>query len=420
MLKQCLSRPPLIKYIDNRKQHKTAYGIAYVTLKSFVHDCIELVKSAVEPSIRSDLASTDPVIKRNAERRKHCLKLWSKLVEPLAFGRPNRGDSSCMSLLIEIIVKDRSMHKDGLPMSETRRITYRSLGQAFYDMGKEQNPIPFAAPVNPKGPFAVLLPIAVKYLASLNTSLHLDDYVVSIFELVLHRLNIQFLPWHSGAPNNRSRTARSPNANYWVTLDREASVNSVAAEKRSAAEQAAESLRLAEPNAPWTASVPLNRLIDISNKTELPSDWSLKSASLTTADRLMSNTYEYIQGSYNGGIWYHKMAILMAILFSRVTPRVFFKSSDLKTLTAGLTGAQLTVKIRRFSWVNNESSRKGASNPLPFITMVSSYIIAILDESSPLNEHMARSKNSMGSWATKHSMFLVLCSYSMCQPISRP
>jgi hypothetical protein len=90
-----------------------------------------------------------------------------------------------MSLLIEIIVKDRALHKNGLPMSTTRRITYRTFGQALYDMGKEREPVPFAAPVNPKGPFAVLLPIAIKYLASLNTSLHQDDFVVSIFELLV-------------------------------------------------------------------------------------------------------------------------------------------------------------------------------------------------------------------------------------------
>ena len=103
-----------------------------------------------------------------------------------------------------------------------------------------------------------------------------------------------------------------------------------------------------------------------------------------------------MQNSFNPDLTNHRLGIVLAIMFSKLLPNIAFpKSWDFDPQT------DVTAKVRELTWI--APNHKGVSQTEPFITMMSTTIIAILDKESPLRIHMALNNNALGDpWMEKH------------------
>lgn len=119
------------------------------------------------------------------------------------------------------------------------------------------------------------------------------------------------------------------------------------------------------------------------------------------AGSYVEHTYNWVKDHYDGTRPLHQTAMLIAIVFSKILPRIFNHTKS----TNPSQGMTVTQVVRNAPWTTTTSdNRKGFTFPGPFVIMMSTFIIAIYEEQSPLRRYMAANGNSMGSkWCRKHS-----------------
>jgi hypothetical protein len=233
---------------------------------------------------------------------------------------------------------------------------------------------------------------------------------------MMHKMQIHFLPWHKNASCNRGAAPRSVSPLWWMLINRNSpslylSSGPSALSVEESTSIAATSVCNSTPSAPWSIPDNISQMGHLWKKTVLPDDWSLDAASLqnarmTPGHEYVWKTYEYVQANYDGSIWHHHMALVWAILFSRVTPFLFFEKPQ--TFKANTDKQSITNAIQRMPWTKAKSSNhKGVSSPLPYVTMLSTTIFALRDFNSPLAKHARSHGNSLGpAWTNKHGMFI--------------
>src|SRR3984957_2694215 len=407
----CLvDRPSPIPFIDQAaEEHRVAYTIAWITLKAFIHDCVNLVSTAVNKQIDEQSHSHDPLLISEAKELKQKLKIWSKLLDPLSYGRPGTYSSSTMQLLIRLVAP-RDQLQFGLPSPSPslRSISYSDFARSLFDMGKKDSPTSIRYPINPQGFTPAILRLAVYHIGRNITPDRKETFVTHVFQSCAQRMYIQFIPWRKQTTGQRGRSSLRPMHDCWVMLGKDPqSVSGPQPNQVLTADDAARAganfMNSNDQNAPWSTDIPLNELRVILSKSCLPAQWSLRSASLSKVEPYIVETYEYVHDNYHGGIWWHKMALLFAILFSRIIPRISAPDAEIKAIKKSNKSSNLTQMVRSLSWVTNTTERRGVMDRAPFITMMSTYIIALLDEQSPLRLYMASNKNALGrAWSTKH------------------
>jgi len=409
----CLvDRPSPMPFIDQAgEDHRVAYTIAWITLKAFIYDCVNLVSAAVNKRIDKQSHSNDPLLISEAKELKQKLKTWSKLSEPLSYGRHGTHSNSTMQLLIHLVAP-RDQLQFGLPSPSPslRSISYSDFARSLFNMGKIDSPISIRCPINPQGFTPALLRLAVHHIGRNIPSDHQETFVTHVLQSCAQRMHIQFIPWSKQTTGQRGRSSVKPMHDCWVMLGKDPLSISASGSQpnqvltaNDAARAGANFMNTNDRNAPWSTDIPLNELRVILSKSCLPAQWSLQSASLSKVEPYIKETYEYVHDNYHGDIWWHKMALLFAILFSRIIPRIAAPDEEIQAIKKSKNSSNLTQMVRSLSWVNNPSERRGVLDKTPFITMMSTYVIALLDEQSPLRLYMANHKNALGrAWSTKH------------------
>ncbi|KAG2060493.1 hypothetical protein BDR06DRAFT_1002397 [Suillus hirtellus] len=162
-----------------------------------------------------------------------------------------------------------------------------------------------------------------------------------------------------------------------------------------AALQSSEAMELSDTRGDWNAlSVHLNKFSSILHKTILPVEWDKNTASLATCSQYVADTYNYIQNAFNPTIPLHQLAVIVAIAFAGLTPNIFAP-----TIVKGQVPKQLnelSAYIRGQEWVS-----LCATSQEPFITMMSTFIIAMSDPGSPISQRV-QSGTEIKEWLTKH------------------
>jgi hypothetical protein len=76
--------------------------------------------------------------------------------------------------------------------------------------------------------------------------------------------------------------------------------------------------------------------------------------------------------------------------------------------------------IREAPWVEGHDRRKGNKELKPFITMVSTHMIAILEQDSPLQQAANADSNKVrgfgNAWTSKHGSYFFLIVLNLSDP----
>lgn len=383
-----------------------------------IQDTKDLITKHVSTSIKRSLKHTDARIREHARKRKDILSQWQMDSHALSWNLSRSNEITSYAKLLIILTDDPNNRLTQLVHSSDSW-TYTEVASHLIKMAMTPSS-PTSAPVVLHGYFSHALPIAIAELQNhAPDDISEQDFVTRIITIMMRKMQIHFLPWHRNASGRGSRP-RTVQPDWWMMVNRNTTYqipqdNNISVEEASALSAA--TVANQSPAAPWTVPEKLSEMGVFWKKTVLPEDWSLQAASLDNARRTPGHeyvwqTYEYVEQKYDGRHWSHHMALVWAILFSRVAPFLFFKKPDM--FARDRDSRLITKDIRKFPWIRSSSqNHRGITAPRPYITMLSTYIIALQDPNSPLSRHTKLHNNSLGlAWTDKHGKPLPKIIYS--------
>jgi len=378
--------------------------IMFHALSIFVSDIRLLIQHHVEKSTWALVNHPDQAIASHAQQRREALKKWLKFKSPLAWVSESETASNVVSLSL-MLCEDPNVANPVLALSD---ITYEAVVQNLAKFTTEANVVR-PAPLTALGAFQYTLPIAFQ-MVSLMVPAGNDklEYWNNAMITMMKSMCIHLIPWHKGG------NAYATDPTIWKSLRRSSGLviaQAVTLEDRI--KVGADRLVHQDPQATWDLPDRLSDMKALWKKEVLPTCWSLANASLPEDrpdTRYVLDQYNYVLENYDGTKWYHHLALIVAICFSRVVPNICI---DKQATITSSDGPGATDEIRAFEWVPAQSaSKKGTSAPLPFIVMMSTALIGFWDSKSPLNTYLQSKAYNLGaSWTDKHgnSAHIFLC-----------
>ena len=129
--------------------------------------------------------------------------------------------------------------------------------------------------------------------------------------------------------------------------------------------------------AEWSSlETSLQDLHIVLNRQMVPKEWKLDGTTWPSgeATSYVKATYMWVKEHFDGRLPLHQTAMMVAIFFSKVLPKVFHHCKA----TDDLKHANTTQVVRDAPWVvTSSTNRKGTTSPVPFIVMMSTFIISI-------------------------------------------
>jgi hypothetical protein len=365
-----------------------------------------MVNTHVKTSISSQMKSDQLLVSNFGKQRSKALQAWNKSDKPLSWADTDSAESGAYMQLLLILHDDPRSRPTELKKSR-ESLSYQQLAKLFSNIVRRQKAV---APVSHNGSFFHALPLSFSKIRNMVPSSENDDdsdsVVISIFSKILKKMGIHFVPWHKCERDDTRATAVQPD--WWLIVKASPLAelnNSLPKEPQEVHAEVANEIMSSNPNAPWTLSTKLQDMGPLWMKYTLPTDWSLSAASLPATNpgnpvHYIKATYEYVESHFDGRIWWHHLALVWGILWSKIVPFVFSPRSP------SVGPGDLNDEIRALRWLQGTSKyHGGCSNPVPFITMVSTTIFALLDSNSPLSIRATQNKNSFGKgWTTKHGL----------------
>ena len=405
-----VSRPKLAITTGPNEIESIVMAITYQGLMIFLDDIRQFIQTHVLKTTKQFLDHQDPVLRDHARARRDALKKWLKIVTPLAWDSENESSGN-YQLLSLILCHDTNTDNPALQLAKDA-VTYERLVDhliVFTTRENQRRP----APLTNNGGFQHVLPIAYRMVNKLvppgnDRIIYWTRHLISMMK----KLKIHLIPWHKVTPN-----AYATDINIWVSLRQTKGLP--ASRTRTIQDQIREEAdRVAQdkPDAPWDVPERLCDMKRLWSKQGLPICWSVEHASLSKSNNAdyVSSTYRYVEQEYDGKNWRHHLALVVAILFSRVLPDI----CSMNTQISSKDEAGVTAEIRAMDWIPAQSAfHKGTVAPLPFIVMMSTALIGFWDSGSPLSAHLVASHYVLGKpWTDKHGMSIVYS--SIFTPIS--
>jgi hypothetical protein len=168
-----------------------------------------------------------------------------------------------------------------------------------------------------------------------------------------------------------------------------------------------EHIQHADANAPWNAvPIKVSDLHRYLNRQVLPSDFKLPE--LPSAGPV-KETYQQVLQTIQLSERLPRLALLVAILFSKLCPNVFTQTSGVDADSSALASTNESARefLNNLPWSSRlGSGKKGTRQRSIYIAMVTVYIVAMYDPQSPIRVQHEQSGSFGSSWTEKHSMFL--------------
>lgn len=147
------------------------------------------------------------------------------------------------------------------------------------------------------------------------------------------------------------------------------------------------------------------------NKTVRPTEWDLIHAYLVNANSPIPEIYRWVDSKWDGSALLNRFAIILAGLWSKCSPYYSHgptprKLSALKLEDIPVDSSSIITRyVRNEPWTKPDTKRKGSTDPLPSITMLSAYIVALYSPESLLRCYMTLDHSLGAPWADKHGAF---------------
>ena len=349
-----------------------------------------------------------------AKERLDALNLWLKAEMPL--------DYPVHTQLVRAVSQDSNLLRTGLPGSEARRQNIRwfatkVLEQVNRQVGRTRKAQDVVdAPFITKGGLAVMRAAVEKARCFPELKVNEDgkEEMIRLIVKAADLRKIMNIPWtHDFALGHVGRVVYDS----WVNLGkpeqpgRSLGPSSAPPSKRRDEDALHSTQRMTETDcrASWsTEDLKVEDLYRILDRTCLPDEWNLKQVTLPNNDEYVTNTYRWVTRFYDGAKPIHKTAMLLSIIFSRCLPNIFHARN---TPHSACGADEITRRVRNEAWIPKANkNRKGFSERIPFVIMMTTFIIALYEDESPLRKHMASNGEAFGAdWTKKHGVSVLFC-----------
>jgi hypothetical protein len=383
-----------------------------IAFAALFDDARKLVADGVRADIAAAIAnaSSQELIRAASSRgvkREAFLKLWLKVEFPLDYG-PAHGNNDTIENLIEAVTREPAHVAAGLQNYQENAIAPSTFVESLIDMSRPDHPTAARAPVVLNGSFLPVLKVAHLAILSLVKDQPVQSqqiFLVNRFLSALRIFKVSFLPAsrpHSG----RGAPPRKPTYNYWASLGaRDTRRNPILDPAPSSSLQpaaiASNSAIAADCNSRWAATnLTLKTLKTVLNKTSLPIDYKLPTESKSP---YVNETYRWVSINYDGAKPLHHLALLVAIIVSNSLLPALFIPQKLLHLFKNAGKENVHSIYHGVDWISIKD-RRGMSERGIFISMFTTFIVALYEKKSPLSLHLANPTNrGLGAdWTTKH------------------
>ncbi|KIJ57607.1 hypothetical protein HYDPIDRAFT_120514 [Hydnomerulius pinastri MD-312] len=238
-----------------------------------------------------------------------------------------------------------------------------------------------------------------------------DEVPSSIFQAFIHvveRKKINHIPWSANPTARAGNPYTTITPTVWLNLGAKPAPKSSQApsflsrewSSHSLALRSSEDIQTQDSRGEWSAiEVKLVSFQSVRHKTVLPSECDIVNASLGGNEDYVVAAYQYVQTSYDPSKPIHLLALISSVICAGLLPRLFH--------TQFVRGSYPTDSSRYASFIRNldwtSKSRKGSSQPAPFIVMVTTFIISLYDPDSPLASRLEQNTGDLTNWFNKHS-----------------
>lgn len=378
---------------------RSACYAADVALRVYFADVKRLVHNEVTSLLQPLLSDDDRTIKQEARDRSEALSKWEDEEYPLSYSHG---------------VLNNLIHAVSEPRDGKFTLTAAAIGPkpiSFFadaiinQCTREDNRRhpPFIA----GGNFLPVARVALSEMRSFALRDHLPAsdakrFIFDAFCTAAGTLKINHIPWITNPNGNFGRPSSSIVHDVWLNLGAKpppslACTHSFVSRQPSTstlAYYASEEIQAADPRAEWSALDPsLNNFKDVLHKVSLPVEWDINHATCDGGPAYITEAYQYVQRIYNASEPLHQLAMICAIICAGLLPRIFSPPFQGRPESVN----KFPRYIAGLKWVIKKN-HKGVSQPNPFITMVSTFIICHFDTKSPIH-----SQSNLRAWFKKHS-----------------
>lgn len=375
------------------------------------------VRTLVDRGVRASQALLDgdqdlsPASRLFHRDRLEALSRWSALKNPLGY------QESAHTHLVRAIVDQPQLLANGLPAAACSPKSVPWFVANIIKAAEAQT----AVTLPPFISNGIALPLMRETIREVRTTLSGDSTrdVASILEHLLVRAvnqrEIMNVPWSRNAPPGPGRPPYSVVYDIWLNLGAQYKMSSpsltlVGSSSQHDANAARSSIQAmsTDSRASWSfQELVLQDLHQILNRSSLPTEWKMGSMSFNndSDSAYVKNTYLWVRNNYNAQKPIHQTAVLLAIIFTAILPDVLHGVAVPSLLTNNSSAAEITAAVRNSEWKSPPKGRKGFVDRTPFMMMISTFIIAIYEPTSPLRQYMSEHGGNLGSaWTSKHGI----------------
>lgn len=376
----------------------------------YTMDVVTLVMKGVSLEIDPLRQDQDPIIRNQATRRRNALEFWRKQDHPLAFGE------NAYAQLTRAVQADAESLSQGLPSSNHSQKSLSWFADQIL-LSIETNGARIKPPFWRSGRalpvFKVVLREAERLLGKTIADGPTRKLILDFFTKAAFLAKISNIPWSPSHTGFVGRPITTVTHTVWMSLGQASTIPRVLHQDDEAValQQATQQAISVDTRADWSSiDLTIKDLHTIMNRQCLPNEWDIDSMTWpASADNAyVKQTYIWVRDTFDGNLPLHKLALCIGVIFSKLLPNICHSG---KPGTIDPT-SHSSHHVRSAPWVPTTSTtRKGNKSAQPFIIMMTTFIIAIYEENSPLRAYMAANKASLGTgWTQKHSMRLFLIS----------
>ena len=387
--------------------------VADIAVRRFIVDTKVMVRDGILHENQAISDGEASPLQEAALRRIDNMDLWLKSEEPLSYA-----EDAYLPLLRCL---NRPKMALALPLGNDQSMSTLELASTLFHMAKPDNPKQRQAPISNKGSFLAVLKVAIGLIlqrATPSDSTSPEKYTISILGSALDFHKIHHIPWSTPLVlGSTGRPNRKAVYNFWRSTGKtiesgQTAVMQVLQTDEREEVELRDITKLAEKSdatADWDAiSLSVSEFTKFLHKQCLPEDCSTLAATISNKTDYMGRTYGWVITHYNSTKPVHKLALITAFLFTKVVPYTGHGAASSELKSIGRNSAAITAAVRAEPWTDNTSTRKGSSDPTPFLAMVFVYIIGLMEPESPLRQYMQENaKESLGElWTKKHGTSL--------------
>ncbi|KAF7782914.1 hypothetical protein Agabi119p4_2290 [Agaricus bisporus var. burnettii] len=401
--------PPFIKESNELRQR--AFAIMAYCVVLFIDDCKDLVSTEVMKALKRQRLLPLPQ-SAYASSRQSALNRWKESLEPLSYGKERA--NTYASLLSSISEDPNGEPPAGTEVTEC--LSYVDVAKLM--LAGTHSSTSVRAPLWKHGACLTALEIAIVEIQHLlNVPIPDSEGIIAgILATTLRDLKVDYVPWHAPSRSTRGTTHVVSHL-HWMSIDRTNpfgpqlagnAQHHPASARMTQIQQVAVNRALTDRSSEWRVPVNVSHMDGLWEKSVLPLDWNWTNAFMTPtggppSHAYMRDTYLWAQTTYNKGNWKHHMALVWAILVTTILPNLHVPNSSKDRLRGYTNLGSLNQAIRNLKWEPPESTKKGLKDRGPFITMVTTYIMALMDPSSPLLTNLGERGGFGDPWTKKHN-----------------